>query len=150
MRCVLHICSFSAYVPSFLMNSYKFPCHFHQYVCNLNPYDFQKKFVLSPFREADLRLVLSSLFGGLLNKSFPCCKPDISVFGFAVYQQTEWGLVINFLSNKIWEYNLVLLSLSSYTSPISTSHLQFWLLLEDLVSLLFCGCSREREIWSCI
>ena len=56
MGCMLHICLLSVHVPHFLINSHKFPCPFGQCVCNLNHYD--KKNVLSPFSEADLRLVL--------------------------------------------------------------------------------------------
>lgn len=45
--------------PSFLMNNHQFPHPFHQYVYHPSPCDY-KTLVLSPFWEADLRLVLLS------------------------------------------------------------------------------------------
>lgn len=46
MGCMSRICLLNAHTPSFLINNYKFPCPFHQYICNLTPYDYKK--IVSP------------------------------------------------------------------------------------------------------
>lgn len=53
---MLHICLLSAHTPSFLRKSHKFPCPFHQHVCNLSHYGY-RKLVLSSLR---MRLALPS------------------------------------------------------------------------------------------
>ena len=57
MGCVSHVHLLSVCALPFPVNSHKFPCLLHQYVGNLNPYDYKKR-LLSPFGETDLRLAL--------------------------------------------------------------------------------------------
>lgn len=58
MRCVLHIRLLNAHAPySSWIVIHTFSCHFHQYVCNLNPHDYKKTCSI-PVWEADLRFTL--------------------------------------------------------------------------------------------
>lgn len=69
-----------------------FPRPFHQYTYVIST-PMIIKLVLSPFREEDLRLALSSprLAGWLSKKPFPCCKPDVSGTGFVAHPTEEPG-----------------------------------------------------------
>lgn len=68
----------------------KFPCCFHKYVYNLNPYDYKKKLVLSPFRKGEFRLaLLPPLVTSQIN--FPSYIPNVSVIGFAAHRADGLG-----------------------------------------------------------
>lgn len=87
--CYIHVCSvYRFHLPSWILITFPFP--FPQYVCNLNPYDYKKP-ILSPWREADLRLALQSrLHVWLLLKPFPCSIPDFCLSDWLCCTSGRW------------------------------------------------------------
>ena len=76
MWSLLLICLLSVHITTFFMNNHRFPCPFHHYVCNLNPYYYKKKCSFSLQRGGGEELCFSvSLFGCLSTKPFSIAYP---------------------------------------------------------------------------